>query len=78
MDWLLSPTTYMVELVPTKQNGADGCVFEVGDFLLSILDYCKVFPRYKLSNISVWLLCADYDPESSFRCSCEPSCSSEA
>ncbi|KAG8072011.1 hypothetical protein GUJ93_ZPchr0006g45165 [Zizania palustris] len=29
MDWLLSPTTYMVELVPTKQNGADGCTFEI-------------------------------------------------
>ncbi|VAI48418.1 unnamed protein product [Triticum turgidum subsp. durum] len=29
MDWLLSPTTYMVELVPTKQNGADGCMFEI-------------------------------------------------
>jgi hypothetical protein len=29
MDWLLSPTTYMVELVPTKQSGADGCTFEV-------------------------------------------------
>nr|CAB3447630.1 unnamed protein product [Digitaria exilis] len=29
MDWLLSPTTYMVELVPTKQCGADGCTFEI-------------------------------------------------
>ncbi|KAL5211804.1 hypothetical protein ABZP36_022651 [Zizania latifolia] len=29
MDWLLSPTAYMVELVPTKQNGADGCTFEI-------------------------------------------------
>ncbi|CAN6246433.1 unnamed protein product [Urochloa humidicola] len=29
MDWLLSPTTYMVELVPTKQSGADGCTFEI-------------------------------------------------
>ena len=29
MDWLLSRTTYMVELVPTKQSGADGCTFEV-------------------------------------------------
>ncbi|WVZ74031.1 hypothetical protein U9M48_022261 [Paspalum notatum var. saurae] len=29
MDWLLSPTTYMVELVPTKQSGADGCMFEI-------------------------------------------------
>lgn len=29
MDWLLSPTTYMVELVPTKQSGADGCAFEI-------------------------------------------------
>ncbi|KAG8059726.1 hypothetical protein GUJ93_ZPchr0002g23075 [Zizania palustris] len=29
MDWLLSPTTYMVELVPKKQNGADGCTFEI-------------------------------------------------
>ncbi|KAK9928323.1 hypothetical protein M0R45_025466 [Rubus argutus] len=24
MDWLLSPTNYMVELVPAKQNGANG------------------------------------------------------
>ncbi|XP_062220031.1 rop guanine nucleotide exchange factor 14-like isoform X2 [Phragmites australis] len=29
MDWLLSPTTYMVELVPMKQSGADGCMFEI-------------------------------------------------
>ncbi|KAL5207945.1 hypothetical protein ABZP36_032380 [Zizania latifolia] len=29
MDWLLSPTTYMIELVPKKQNGADGCTFEI-------------------------------------------------
>ncbi|PWZ26118.1 Rop guanine nucleotide exchange factor 14 [Zea mays] len=29
MDWLMSPTTYMVELVPRKQSGADGCTFEI-------------------------------------------------
>jgi hypothetical protein len=29
MDWLMSPTTYIVELVPRKQSGADGCTFEV-------------------------------------------------
>ena len=29
MDWLLSPTNHMVELVPTKQNGANGQILEV-------------------------------------------------
>lgn len=29
MDWLLSPTNYMVELVPAKQNGANGRMLEV-------------------------------------------------
>ncbi|XP_057997664.1 rop guanine nucleotide exchange factor 14-like isoform X2 [Hevea brasiliensis] len=29
MDWLLSPTNYMVELVPTKQNGANGKTVEI-------------------------------------------------
>ncbi|KAJ6822134.1 rop guanine nucleotide exchange factor 14 [Iris pallida] len=29
MDWLLSPTSYMVELVPAKQNGDDGRMLEI-------------------------------------------------
>ncbi|CAD5195551.1 unnamed protein product [Musa acuminata subsp. malaccensis] len=29
MDWLLSPTNYMVELVPAKQNGTDGGMLEI-------------------------------------------------
>ncbi|KAE9614544.1 hypothetical protein Lal_00012308 [Lupinus albus] len=29
MDWFLSPTNYMVELVPSKQNGANGGIFEI-------------------------------------------------
>ncbi|BFG30674.1 hypothetical protein CerSpe_169480 [Prunus speciosa] len=29
MDWLLSPTNYMVELVPAKQNGANGRMLEI-------------------------------------------------
>lgn len=29
MDWLLSPTNYMVELVPAKQNNANGRIFEI-------------------------------------------------
>ncbi|XP_022940821.1 LOW QUALITY PROTEIN: rop guanine nucleotide exchange factor 14-like [Cucurbita moschata] len=29
MDWLLSPTHYMVELVPAKQNGTSGRVMEI-------------------------------------------------
>lgn len=29
MEWLLSPTNYMVELVPAKQNGANGGMLEV-------------------------------------------------
>ncbi|MED6195981.1 hypothetical protein PIB30_042935 [Stylosanthes scabra] len=29
MDWLLSPTNYMVELVPAKLNGANGGMFEI-------------------------------------------------
>ncbi|MBA0680375.1 hypothetical protein Golax_024614 [Gossypium laxum] len=29
MDWLLSPTNYMVELVPAKQNGANGRTMEI-------------------------------------------------
>ncbi|CAN1143969.1 Rop guanine nucleotide exchange factor 14 [Linum perenne] len=29
MDWLLSPTNYMVELVPAKQNGVNGRTLEI-------------------------------------------------
>jgi PRONE (Plant-specific Rop nucleotide exchanger) len=29
MDWLLSPTNYMVELVPAQQSGANGRMLEV-------------------------------------------------
>jgi len=29
IDWLLSPTNYMVELVPSTQSGANGGIFEV-------------------------------------------------
>nr|GLL18077.1 rop guanine nucleotide exchange factor 14-like [Ipomoea trifida]GMC47803.1 rop guanine nucleotide exchange factor 14 [Ipomoea batatas]GMC54132.1 rop guanine nucleotide exchange factor 14 [Ipomoea batatas]GMC55980.1 rop guanine nucleotide exchange factor 14 [Ipomoea batatas]GMC60786.1 rop guanine nucleotide exchange factor 14 [Ipomoea batatas] len=29
MDWLLSPTKYMVELVPARQSGANGITFEI-------------------------------------------------
>lgn len=29
MDWLLSPTNYMIELVPTKQTDANGRSIEV-------------------------------------------------
>ena len=29
MDWLLSPTNYMVELVPAKQSSSNGGIFEV-------------------------------------------------
>ncbi|XP_058103765.1 rop guanine nucleotide exchange factor 14 isoform X2 [Magnolia sinica] len=29
MDWFLSPTNYMVELVPAKQNGANGRTLEI-------------------------------------------------
>lgn len=29
LNWLLSPTNYMVELVPAKQNGADGRTLEI-------------------------------------------------
>ncbi|KAG4938955.1 hypothetical protein AAZX31_16G098300 [Glycine max] len=29
MGWLLSPTNYMVQLVPAKQNGANGGIFEI-------------------------------------------------
>ncbi|PRQ57451.1 putative PRONE domain-containing protein [Rosa chinensis] len=29
MDWLLSPTNYMVELVPSRQNGANGRTVEI-------------------------------------------------
>lgn len=29
LDWLLSPTNYMVELVPAKQNGANGRTLEI-------------------------------------------------
>lgn len=28
-DWFLSPAKYMVELVPAKQNGANGCTMEI-------------------------------------------------
>ena len=35
MDWFLSPTKYMVELVPTKQNGANGRMIEVCQFTLN-------------------------------------------
>lgn len=29
MDWLLSPTNYMIELVPAKQHGSNGRTLEV-------------------------------------------------
>ncbi|KAF5749117.1 hypothetical protein HS088_TW04G01079 [Tripterygium wilfordii] len=29
MDWLLSPTNHMIELVPAKQNGANGRILEI-------------------------------------------------
>lgn len=29
MEWLMSPTKYMVELVPAKQNNANGGIFEI-------------------------------------------------
>lgn len=29
MDWLLSPTNFMVELVPARQNAANGQTLEV-------------------------------------------------
>lgn len=29
MDWLLSPTNYMIELVPSKQDGENGRSLEV-------------------------------------------------
>ncbi|KAL8101730.1 rop guanine nucleotide exchange factor 14-like [Apium graveolens] len=29
MDWLLSPTNFMIELVPTKQHGVDGHTMEI-------------------------------------------------
>lgn len=29
MDWLLSPTNYMIELVPAKQSGTNGRTLEV-------------------------------------------------
>lgn len=39
MDWLLSPTNYMIELVPAKQNGSNGSILEViliTDFVMMI------------------------------------------
>lgn len=35
MDWLLSPTNYMVELVPAQQSGANGRMLEVSQLLFS-------------------------------------------
>ncbi|XP_074283134.1 rop guanine nucleotide exchange factor 14-like [Silene latifolia] len=29
MNWLVSPANYMVELVPAKQSGTNGCIFEI-------------------------------------------------
>ncbi|CAH9097051.1 unnamed protein product, partial [Cuscuta epithymum] len=29
MEWFLSPTNYMVELVPSTQNGDNGCIYEI-------------------------------------------------
>jgi len=37
MDWLLSPTNYMVELVPAKQTSSNGRTFEVTPWSL----YCN-------------------------------------
>lgn len=36
MEWLLSPTNYMVELVPGKQNGANGRTLEVPLFQIQM------------------------------------------
>lgn len=52
MDWLLSPTTYMVELVPTKQSGADGCTFEV------------ISLQIKCSSLALYLVIKRNDSES--------------
>ena len=43
MDWLLSPTHYMVELVPAKQNGTSGRVMEVSSDLVAIRTLKHVF-----------------------------------
>lgn len=45
MDWLLSPANYMVELVPAKQHGANGCTMEV----------ISLFGSMKWSNVSLKL-----------------------
>lgn len=54
MDWLLSPTHYMVELVPTKQNGTSGRVMEV-----SLLIATKTVKHVFESHINE-ILCTNF------------------
>jgi len=38
IDWLLSPTNYMVELVPATQSSANGGIFEVSIISAKIIN----------------------------------------
>lgn len=46
MHWLLSPTHYMVELVPAKQNGTSGRVMEVSFHLVASRTVKHVFKSH--------------------------------
>lgn len=50
MDWLLSPTNYMVELVPAKQNGANGRMLEV---LFSLFKHWSLYKRLFQQELSL-------------------------
>lgn len=74
MDWLLSPTNYMIELVPAKQNGSNGSILEViliTDFVMMI-HYCRQIES-RLYDHLLFMFGADNDTESSCRHSHESS-----
>ncbi|AES95494.1 RHO guanyl-nucleotide exchange factor [Medicago truncatula] len=63
MDWLLPPTNYMVELVPAKQNNANGRIFEFFFFFFVSARYEKAnyfttsfFPKLLIKTFSIHFL----------------------
>ncbi|QCD90947.1 hypothetical protein DEO72_LG4g1909 [Vigna unguiculata] len=65
IDWLLSPTNYMVELVPSTQSGANGGIFEImtskprADVLMNLpalqkLDSMLIETLDSMTNMEFW------------------------
>ncbi|XP_039122778.1 rop guanine nucleotide exchange factor 14-like isoform X1 [Dioscorea cayenensis subsp. rotundata] len=63
MDWLLSPTNYMVELVPAKQNGANGRMLEIMTTKARSDVYVNLPALQKLDSMLIDVLDAMVDTE---------------